>query len=60
MLKQYGIGLSTDFISTKYKQPELKILKLDDVDYSWNVYLIWKKDKVLSEKEKDFVGYLLS
>ena len=60
VLKQYGIGLSTDFISAKYKQPELKILKLDDVDYSWNVYLIWKKDKVLSEKEKDFVGYLLS
>lgn len=60
VLKQYGIGLSTDFISAKYKQPELKIYELDDVDYSWNVYLIWKKDRILSKKEKDFVDYLLS
>lgn len=59
VLKQYGIGLSTDFISAKYKQPELRILQLDEVDYSWNVYLIWKKDRTLSKKEMDFVDYLL-
>ena len=60
VLKQYGIGLSTDFIAAKYKQPEFRILQLEDAEYSWNVYLIWKRDRVLSKKEKDFIDYLLS
>lgn len=58
VLKQYGIGLSTDFIAAEFKQPELRILQMEDVDYSWNVFLIWKKEQALSPKAKDFIDYL--
>ena len=59
VMKQYGIGLSTDFIAAKYMQPELRILQLEDADYTWNVHLIWKKDRALSATAKKFIAYLV-
>lgn len=59
VLKQYGIGLSTDFIAAEFKQEELRVLQLEDADYSWNVFLIWRRDRPISEKARAFIDYLL-
>ncbi len=59
VLKQYGIGISTDFISAKFTEPELQTLFLEDAEFNWDVYLIWKRDRELTKKAKDFIDYML-
>lgn len=59
VLKQYGIGISTDFIASKFTSPDLKILYVDDPAYSWSVYLIRRKGSAISREASIFRDYLL-
>jgi DNA-binding transcriptional LysR family regulator len=58
VLNQYGIGISTDFESTRKIHPEIKTLYLDEPDYQWSVYLITKKQTTLSPVCRRFVEYM--
>lgn len=59
VMKRYGIGLSTDFMAAKHLHSELRALQLKDVDYTWNVHLIWKKDRPLSKTAGAFIDHLV-
>ncbi len=55
VLKNYGIGLSADFVANRIQSSNIKILFLDDPAFTWDIYLISKKEKVLSREAQTFL-----
>jgi DNA-binding transcriptional LysR family regulator len=55
VLKNYGVGISADFIAAKFQSPNIKILNLENPAFLWEVYLISKKEKTLSKEAQTFI-----
>jgi DNA-binding transcriptional LysR family regulator len=55
VLKNYGVGTSTDFVASKFQSPNIKILYVENPAFLWAVYLISKKEKVLSKEAQTFI-----
>ena len=55
VLKNYGIGLSVDFVANKMRTKNVKVLYADNPAFVWDVYLIIKKEKALSKETQLFV-----
>jgi Transcriptional regulator len=58
VIKKYGVGISTEFVAKKHQLPETKILFVNDPAFSWNIYLISKKQKTLSKEARTFIDYI--
>jgi DNA-binding transcriptional LysR family regulator len=55
VLKNYGVGMSVDFIANKFQSSDIRILYVENPAFLWEVYLISKKEKILSKEAQTFI-----
>jgi len=56
--KNYGIGLTVDFLLDDIQVPDLKVIDVGELKYSWDLYLITKKNSTLSKSARVFKSYI--
>ncbi|NVN91456.1 MAG: LysR family transcriptional regulator [Desulfuromonadales bacterium] len=57
--KNYGIGISTDFLAKDMNLHDIKVINVKDPAFVWTVYLVTKKHQRLSNEAEIFKNYLL-
>lgn len=55
-----GIGILNRHLARVMQTETIRILAVDDPDFSWNVYMIWKKTRHLSSMAEAFLKYLVN
>lgn len=56
--KNYGVGFTVDFLLDDIQVPDLKVIDVNRLKYSWDIYLIINKNSKLSKSAKNFINYI--
>ncbi len=57
--KDWCVGITADYLAREYADEEVAIIPFSDETYARTIFLAWKKGQKLSQKEKQFINYVL-
>lgn len=53
------IGQVLDYFTENLKDPMIRVLNVSDCDMRWRLFLVWRRNHILTPKEKAFVHLVL-
>ena len=57
--KDWCVGITADYLAKEYGDEQVAIIPFEDETYVRTIFLAWKKGQKLSQKEKQFINYVL-
>ena len=54
-----GIGLSVDYVAWSDPLPDTVIRPFEDLDCTWDTFIVYKKNRILSKATEDFISFSL-
>lgn len=57
--KDWCVGITADYLAKEYADEQVAIIPFSDETYARTIFLVWKKGQKLSQKEKQFINYVL-
>lgn len=57
--KDWCVGITADYLAKEYADEQVAIIPFSDETYVRTIFLAWQKGQKLSQKEKQFVNYVL-
>lgn len=57
--KDWCVGITADYLAKEYADDQVAIIPFSDETYARTIFLAWKKGQKLSQKEKQFINYVL-
>lgn len=57
--KDWCVGITADYLAKEYADDQVAIIPFSDETYARTIFLAWRKGQKLSQKEKDFINYVL-
>ena len=58
--KNYGIGITVDFIARDIVYPDFVVIPFNEKNLSWDAYLINKKNAVLTKPAREFKNLIIN
>ena len=57
--KDWCVGITADYLAKEYADDQVAIIPFSDETYARTIFLAWKKGQKLSQKEKQFINFVL-
>ncbi|MBE6022556.1 MAG: LysR family transcriptional regulator [Cellulosilyticum sp.] len=57
--KDWCVGITADYLAKEYADEQVAIIPFSDETYARTIFLAWRKGHNLSQKEKQFINYVL-
>lgn len=57
--KDWCVGITADYLAKEYADDQVAIIPFSDETYTRTIFLAWKKGQKLTQKEKQFINYVL-
>lgn len=57
--KDWCVGITADYLAKEYADDQVAIIPFTDESYARTIFLAWKKGQKLSQKEEQFIHYVL-